>query len=272
MSYFKKFTDFAAGVAAFVTSVFLLRRYMSFEPDVDLLEEQGKLSQFLADSSIDADIHIQLIIFIAIAILAGIIFKKLPYIPLALSLIPAIYVSFMFNDNIIYEQVLLFFVATALLVIGNLVECIFRDKEDGKHRLFLASKVVSFLCSATCFIFYYLLNNPPAEKDFSDLNSFEQEIFFHTTQSDSDSLLVLAILFLVVFVIGLVLYNVYIVDAILSVLPLGYSLYVLFWEKLTVSPIIFVFLSGICFITNVMLAVFENNLSRKEQLKRQSST
>ncbi len=265
MSYFKKFTDFAAGVAVFVASLFLIRRYMSFYPDESILEEQSKLQQFLADKSVDATMHLYLIFFLVLAIAIGIIFRKFPYVPLAFSIIPAIYVCFMFTANIIYEQIVLFFAAAALLIIGNLVECIYRDREDGRHRMFVATKIISAISAITCFYIGYLSQNPPVDKEFSDLNSFQKEIFFHNTETDATSLYVLGAMFAAVFIIGLILYNVYFVDAIVSLVPLGYSLYALFWEKLTIAPIIFVALAATCFIANVMLMILENNLSKKEQ-------
>ncbi len=267
MSYFKKFTDFAAGVAAFVAGLFLIREYMSFSEDELLLEEKSKLVQFIEYPGIDIKMYLYLIFFIALAITLGIIFKKLPYVGLLFAFPPFVLCFFMFGDSCFYEQSALYLTASILLVTGNLVECIWRDKDDGGHRLFVSSKICSAVGALTCVIIYLLAKNPPdkANKPFDTLNAFEREIYYITSTDELKYLLILAATFAAVLIIGLILYNVYFADALLSLLPLGFALYITIWEKLTIAPLVFVALAAVCTASNIMLALFENNLSRKEQ-------
>ncbi len=269
MSYFKKFTDFSAGVAAFAAVLLLIRRYMMFDADELLLDEQSKLMQFMENPSTDVTMYLHLLFFFGVALAAGIIFRRLPYICLLFSLPSVIYITFMFSESMLYEQAALFLAAAALMVVGNLAECAWRDKEDGRHRLFVASKIASGAGAAACMLVFFLAQNSPDEsvKPFVDMNSIEREIFHYTSPDDPKQLLILAGLFIGVLVIGLLLYNVYFTDAILSLIPLVYSLYLLLWEKLSIMPLAFVALAAVCAAANLMLAVFENNLSRKEQNK-----
>ncbi len=267
MSYFKKFTDFFLGIAAFVATLFLIRKYMSFEPDELLLEEQSKLSQFIEYRGTDVTMYLHMLFFFALALAAAIILRRLPYICLIFNLPPIIYASFMFGEEILYEQTALFLIASALPVIGNLAECAWRDREDGHHRLFLASKISSALGALTCFAFYWLAKNPPDKETLpiSDMNTFEKAVYAHTNPSDVGEIAIIACLFIGVFVIGLILYNVYFVDALLSLVPLVYCFYSVLSGKLMLAPLVFVALSLVCATANIMLAVCENNLSRKEQ-------
>ena len=265
MSYFKKFTDLCGGVAAFVAALFLIRKYMDFYPDEALLEEQSKLMQFMASKTTDVVMHVHLIFFFALAVIIGIIFRRLPYVCLGASLPAAVYSVFMFGEEILYEQAALYLAVSALLVFGNLAECIWRDREDGRHRLFAASKVASALSAVVCFLISHLAKNPPEASEFSELNSFEREIYYHTKPEDPDTIMLLGWMFVIIFVVGIILYNVYFVDAILSLIPFGYSLYLFFWEELLICPLVFVALAAILAITNIFMAIFENNLSRKEQ-------
>ena len=69
----------------------------------------------------------------------------------------------------------LFLVVAALHVIGNLAECIFRDKEDGGHRLFIASKISLVMGALVCFYMTMRLNEDiPLTTD--GLNAFEKNM------------------------------------------------------------------------------------------------
>ena len=72
--------------------------------------------------------------------------------------------------------------------------------------------------------------------------------------------------YFIIFVISTLLYNVYFIDATLTIVPLGYLIYMLYGEFLTFQPAVFTVLALVCLMTNIALCVCENNLSRKEQL------
>ena len=109
MSYFKKFTDFCAGVAAFVAAVFFIRKYMVFEPEeppttlpgvstdeigetLEAVTEKfpGKLEQFLTpDAYNDYSLLLPLIFLLLLSAILGRVFARLPYVCFAISLLPA---------------------------------------------------------------------------------------------------------------------------------------------------------------------------------------
>lgn len=265
MSYFKKFTDFCAGIAAFVAALFVIRHYMQFKPPITGEEAPSKLSQFLKNSA-DADYNmiISLVLILALSVAISIIFRKLPYVCFTFSIIPAVYIGFMFEADVLKEQEPLFLVAAALHVIGNLVECIFRDKEDGGHRLFIASKL-SFVMGALCCFYISSLLKAPKAQQLDNLNTFENKLFFHKEIIDAEIISTLGWMMLIFAVIGILLYNVYFIDAILSLVSLGYVFGNVLFENLTFLPFFFLCLTAIAATSNILLAFFENNLSKKEQ-------
>ena len=265
MSYFKKFTDFCAGIAAFVAALFLLRHYMEFSPPNTEADAPSKFSQFLTDSATaDYKMIISLVLLLTLSVVISIVFRKLPYVGFAFSIIPAAYIGFMFESNILYEQELLFLAASALHVIGNLVECIWRDKEDGSHRLFIASKL-SFVIGALCCFYMVLKLSGDKPMLTKDTNTFENKLFYHNEPADINLILALGIMMAVFAVICILLYNVYFIDAILSLVSLGYVLVTFTFGKLTFLPFFFLCLTAIAALSNILLAFFENNLSKKEQ-------
>lgn len=264
MSYFKKFTDFCAGVAAFVAALFVLRQYMMFTPPDTEEDAASKLSQFIGVSTTDYLMVISMIALLIVSVIIGIIFRKLPYVCLIFSIVPAVYICFMFESNILYEQKALFLLTAALHVIGNIAECIFRDKDDGGHRMFIASKLSYLMGALICF---YMVKQLTQEKPktLEGLNTFEKRVFSYNGEFDIDIISTLGWMLLIFLVISVLLYNVYFIDAILSLISLGYVIVNVTLEKLTFLPLVFLCIAVICTTSNILLAVFENNLSKKEQ-------
>ena len=264
MSYFKKFTDFCAGVAAFIAALFVLRSYMEFSPTNTEEDAPSKFAQFLSDSADDHKMVISLVLLLALSVLISIVLRKLPYVCFAFSIIPAAYIGFMFEADILYEQELLFLVAAALHMIGNLTECILLDKNDGGHRLFIASKLSLVIGALCCFYMTGKLTGEkvPLEKSSS---TFESKVFLHEEPLDVTVISVLGWMMIVIAIICILLYNVYFIDAILSLVPLGYAIISFSFERLTFLPFFFVCLTATVALSNIMLAFFENNLSKSEQ-------
>jgi len=267
MSYFKKFTDFCAGVAAFVAALLFLRHYMDFDVPNTEPDAPGKLSQFLESSgTTDYSMILWLIVILFASVAVGIIFRKFPYVCLAFSIFPTLLVAFMFEQDLLYEQESIFLALTALHVIGNLVECAILDKEDGKHRLFLASKISAALGAVICLFISWQIKKPKPEST-EGFNTLQKQIFVFAKDEDTAAISILAYMLLGIFIIGLLLYNVYFVDALLSLIPFGYALFNLTFTKISFAPYVFLCIAAICLISNIMLATLENNLSRKEQVK-----
>jgi drug/metabolite transporter (DMT)-like permease len=51
-------------------------------------------------------------------------------------------------------------------------------------------------------------------------------------------------MYLIIFIIGVLLYNVYFIDTVLTAIPLGYLIYMLYGEFLTFQPAVFAVLAG----------------------------
>ena len=297
MSLFKKFTDFCAGIAAFVGGLFLLQKYMAFKPldleryknyltnqskfdnmDIsieEITEAPSKLRQFFDPDIINLDYRVMLILVLTliISVLVGIIFRRLPYVCFFFSLFPTVITVYMFGKSLPVTQIGLFFAAAALHVAGNVVEAIVRDREDGRHRLFVTAKISMLFPAALCLFFTQIVKKVEAIPDEAineKLPIFRDIKIELAEPANIEILKKLGWGFIIIFVICLLLYNVYFVDVTLSAIPLVYSIYVFYASKLTFLPFVFFTLALICFLTNLALCVFENNLSHKEQMKQKA--
>lgn len=294
MSLFKKFTDFCAGIAAFVAGLFLLQKYMVFTPLTDaeyirwLSDEikygketavdetvtaPSKISQFFTPEIIneyDYRLLFILIITLVISILIGRIFKRLPYVCFFFSIIPAVEITYLFTQQRLYTQIGLFLICGMLHVAGNVVECILRDKEDGRHRLWVSSRIAILFPIAFCLLCTKIADRIPLEEIGKKLPIFSELAFKLTKPENMEIVTKIGWIYFMIFIVTTLLYNVYFVDAILTAIPVGYTVYLLYSEILTFNPAIFVLLAVICFATQLSLCVCENNLSRKEQMKERA--
>lgn len=292
MSLFKKFTDFCAGIAAFVGGLFLLQKYMVFNPLTDeeyinwmtyeikysnetlsepITEAPSKIKQFFTPdliSDFDYRLLAILVITLALSVLIGIIFRKLPYVCFFFSLFPAVEITYLFTKNNLYTQVGLFLIFGALHVAGNLFECLIRDREDGKHRLWVCAKISTLFPAAFCLLCTKATDFVPVTDDINKKIPIFKELAFKLTKPENMEIVTkIGWIYLIIFVITVLLYNVYFIDLILSAVPLVYTIHLLYSENLSFNPALFTVLAAICFITTMVLCVCENNLSRKEQLK-----
>ena len=291
MSLFKKFTDFCAGIAAFVGGLFLLQKYMVFQPLDDkeyiewlsyelkysnetmsetVTEAPSKLTQFFTPELInefDYRLLFILVVTLVLSVLIGRIFKKLPYVCFFFSLIPAVEITYLFTKKLLYTQVGLFLLLGALHVAGNLVECLLRDREDGRHRLWICAKISSLFPAAFCLLCTKVADKVPID-GVNDRIPIFKELAFKMTKPDNMEIVTrIGWIYLIIFAISLVLYNVYFIDTILTAIPLVYTIHMLYSENLSFNPALFTVLAAICFMTHLTLCVGENNLSRKEQAR-----
>ena len=297
MTLFKKFTDFCAGIAAFVGGLFLLQKYMVFQPledeeyrswlYYDLKYYNESLSEstletigdVVAPSKIDQFFNPKLIndfdyrplcilvITLIISVLIGRIFKKLPYVCFLVSLIPALEIAYIFSKELLYTQIGLFIILGALHVAGNLVECVIRDKEDGRHRLWVCAKISALFPAVFCLFCTKIAEKIPVEGIHDKIPIYKELAFKLTKPENIEIVTKIGWMFFIIFIITVLLYNVYFIDTILSVIPLVYTIHLLYSENLKFNPVLFALLAAVCFMTHILLCVFENNLSRKEQLR-----
>lgn len=273
MSYFKKFTDACAAVAAAAASLFFIRKYMEFTPKVsdDPQNDPSKLEQFLEPSATaDYSMLLPLIIILLISLIVGRIFKRLPYLCFIVSVLPFAHIVYMFKLDRLYEQEALFLVMGALHVVGNLAECLLRDREDGRHRMAIAARLFSGASALFC---YYVIKlnqkGPPADTTDIKFNQFEIDVLYRLKEEEIAIITKLGWMFLVLFIVSIILYNVYFIDALLAIPPFVYCIYCVFSETLGRMSLLFFAITIICLVAHLLLTVFENNLSRKEQKKQQ---
>ena len=291
MSLFKKFTDFCAGIAAFVGGLFLLQKYMAFEPleleeylewlkyqvkytdmvvTEEITEAPSKLSQFFTPEHIngyDYRILAILVLSLIFSVLIGRIFKKLPHLCFFVSLIPIVITTHAFTQKLLFVQIGLFFAVCALHTAGNVAECIFKDKEDGRHRLWICAKISLLFPAALCLFCTKIAEKIPTENINEKLDIFGELAFKMIKPENMQAITKIGWMYLIIFAISVLLYNVYFIDTVLTTIPLGYLIYLLHGEFLTFEPAVFTVLAGVCFMTHIALVTCENNLSRKEQLK-----
>ena len=267
MGYFKKITDICAGAAAFLCAIFFLRKYMAFEPEIGE-KLPSKLEQFLKpDESADYSMLIPLIVILILSIAVGIVFRRFPYLCFGFSLLPASHVALMLHKGVLYNEVALVIILVALHVLGNLVECLARDNEDGGHRLSIAAKISSAFGGALCFYAIWLSKGdvPKDPKEIEALTVLENEMLFVAKPLDIEILSDLFWMFAILLAVSLILYNVYFIDAVLALVPAIYAIHANASGNLGTATYLFVAAALICSATHLILAVFENNLSKKEQ-------
>ena len=295
MSLFKKLTDFCTGIAAFVGSLFLLQKYMLFEPldtqeyiewlSYEIKYSDGKLSPSMLDGITEAPSKLSqfftpklaneydyrllaiLIVTLAISILVGLIFKKLPYVSFFFSLIPAVEITYLFTKERLYTQIGLFLIAGALHVAGSIFECIIRDKEDGRHRLWVCAKISLLFPAAFCLLCTKLTDVISIEGIDDKLPIFKDIAFKMTNPNNMEIVTKIGWMYVIIFAVAMVFYNVYFIDTILTAIPLIYTIHMLYSENLSFNPALFTVLAAICFMTHIALCTCESNLSRKEQME-----
>ena len=264
MSLFKKLTDFFSGIAAFVGGLFLLQKYMTFQPlnDKEYIEwlsteikySEGRLPSSLLDEITEAPSKLNqfftpelineydyrllaiLIVTLLASVLVGIIFKRLPYVCFLFSLIPAIEITYLFTKERLYTQIGLFLLAGALHVAGNIYECIVRDKDDGRHRLWICAKISLLFPAAFCLLCTKIADKIPHDNINDRIDIFKELAFKMTKPENMEIVTKLGWIFLIIFIIATIFYNVYFIDAILSAIPLVYTIHLLYSGNLSFNP------------------------------------
>ena len=295
MSLFKKFTDFCGGVAAFMGGLFIIQKYMAFKPKTDeqyidwitdntdyasdyvesVTEAPGKLSQFLTPNLIGTSAKpldyrpiVILTILLVVSVLVSRILHKFPYVGFTVSLFPAAVATYLFCKGTLFNQPSLFVMLALVHVFGNAVDCIIRDRQDGRHRLWLCAKVSMLLPSVLCLVFAILSHIFPyffSEETVHLKLSIFGELTNNVTDKVFEIFITAGVMYLVILLISSLLFNVYFIDAILSIVPLAYLTYQLYNIEFSVFVPVLLILAIICFITNLLLCIFENNLTQKEQ-------
>lgn len=235
MGYLKKFTDVGAGIAAAHGAVYLIREFMMFKPE-DVESSSEKLKLFLSvESKRDYRSLMFLVAVLFLSALAGLILRKLYPVPMVTSLVSFTFVMYLFEESKLYDRPMLFVLLGALHVIGNYADALQRDRRDGKHRARLLANLTHLY--AIFFCAYILIREKKiAEIPTTEMKPFDVDIYLAVRMEEPLSLfLVLAAICVGCILISLLLKDLYFIDAILSLIPLGCTLFWWYTEKVSVG-------------------------------------
>lgn len=260
MNYFKRFTDFCAGLAAFDAIIFLLGKYMSFKPAEKPEGLKETLKLFFDEKSQDsARAYLILITLLLLSVVAGRIFERLPYISFAVSLLPLMQICIMISESDLESRPAFILILGIIHSLGNVLHAFILDRKDGRRRALTCVNI--FGISLACL---GLLVKKWAEKfldmtkqERRELPPIEREFSLAVRNGDHEIIYKLAILFAVTVLLSIILRDIYFVDAIASALPLGYTLYLFSTEKLILFPELIFILALSYFLCRLLVLFIE---------------
>ena len=275
MSYFKKFCDLIGGVGAFFATIFLLGRYMEYNP----ADIENKLKIFF--SSENAKEYRQYVVFIALIVLALIvdrIFARLPLVALGVSALPLCQVMGMFWGNRIYSNEIFYIFVSFTLVAGSIYEVYAYDKNRGKKHLEISSAIVGgmgMLASVASAIFSKKAIDFSArflESELTEKESLLEErlllvgikLIGNVPEEEFRTLVILAVMLAVSVALSFALRKLPVLTAATSAVPLVYALVSLHAEKLVTSPMLVLVLTTVYFFCCVTVAA-------KERIKKEKT-
>ena len=121
---------------------------------------------------------------------------------------------------------MLFVVLATLHMVGCLLECIRRDREDRGRRTALAVDLLGLAAAGFCGYILYL-SRDIANVDFTHISIIEKTLYSAVVyfEADLSFFKYIAIALCVAVVLRLILRDLYYVDALLSLVPLGICIY-----------------------------------------------
>ncbi len=255
MSYFKKFTALCSGFAAFMTAIYMFRRFMMLDKSE---EEQGLLERiklFVSkEEAYGMYLMLVLLIMLCICVGAGVIFKKLPYLTPIFALPPLLLTLDMIKEGYIEDYPILQLLLTALGFIGCIYECVYMDRADGRHR---AAWCADIICIGFSVFLIYLYRKSQAlslleAEARAEVNKFDGEILAGASEMNMGILLVFAALYLLLTVVSFILKDVYFIDACLTVAPTAVLAYLWSAEMLTFHQELTVSFAVACLVSRLI--------------------
>lgn len=285
MSYFKKFTDLLAGIATFITSVFLISRYMEYTPpnpeDVidEGLEVKSKLENFLfVQMSTEYRQYIILIALLVLSLVVSRFLKKYPAVSFCISALPLCQVMNMFRNQLIYEYGGLILVLCVLHVVGTFYDAVYLDKTDNKKRTFVAVTLWGVISGAACFVarklcFFaddyraqYLAGELLEDETKLDrtLKVFGFRVLTAGPDDEEKVIMTIMVLLLVSVVVSVILRGVYFIDVIAAAIPFVYGIYCWHARKLVCAPMLVLIPLAIYFFARVGLFITGAGIKTRE--------
>lgn len=224
MSYFKKFTNFCAGFAAFSALAYVFCKFMEYMPrdaQNELLGKKQKLKLFFDTNAAEENYRLYLLLVAALlfSLAISMLLKKLPALSFTVTLLPLSLIVTMYADGRIAEYPMLYLLLAGLHTVGSLYECIRRDRETGSHKAHLAVNLATLLGAfGALFVWrsaeeFFPVPNP-------NYNYLEEKIHHSTLLKEDPSILwKIAILLLVTVLISVLLREIYFLDAAIALIP-----------------------------------------------------
>ncbi len=254
MSYLKKFSDLVGGIGAFFGAVFVLGKYMEYDP-ANVEEGNSKLRWFFSSNN-DSEYrqYLVLIGLMVLAIALGLIFKKYPVISLVASVLPLCQAMSMLYRTLFYDFAYFYVAVCAVMFCGSLYDAAAADKNDGRHRTSLGATLIGALgVIFSCLSIYasstvarlneISLGNGLSEAETKlagDLKPFGILVLSDVPEKEKAALIFFAAALAVCVIIHLILRRVYFIDAILAFVPFIWSVSALHAEKLATLPMLVV--------------------------------
>lgn len=271
MSYFKRFTDFCGGFVAFAAALHLIGEYMTFKLPEDELTA-GKLKVFLdVERAEGYRGYVIMAALFVLSVIIGRIFERLPYVTLAVSLLPLYQTVNLFAGGKIEKFPILYLLLAILHTAGSIIHALVLDKADGKRRGFICAGVLGAMMSAGGVWVWrkagelLVYEDPLAVEGLS-----KTEIQIAVAAQDGAHTLVLniALMIAVSTLVSLILRDIYFIDAILSVVPLVYAVNkVLLHKQIVIFEELTLILCTLYFVTRVALVAFEPMRATKKLVR-----
>ncbi len=239
MSYFKKFTNFCAGFAAFSALAYVFFKFMEYTPRDkadELLGIKQKLKLFFDATAVEEDYRLYLLLVgsLLFSVAIACLLKKLPAISFAASLLPLSLIATMIADGKIAEHPMLYLLLATLHTAGTLYECIRYDRENGTHKAHLAVNLSSTLAAlGTLFLWrsakdFFPVPNP----HYSYLEQKIHDSFL--LKEDPSILWKIALLLLVTVLLSLLFRDIYFLDAAIALIPAAWMIPKYFAEEIPI--------------------------------------
>ena len=261
MSYFKRFTDFCGGFVAFAAILHLISEYMTFKLAEDETSS-GKLRMFFdAERPEGYRGYVIMVALFVLSVLIGRIFERLPYVTLAVSLLPLYQTADLFFGGKFERFSTLYLLLAILHTVGSIVHALVLDGADGKRRGFVSALVLGTAISAGGAWVWRkagelaVYEDPMTEEG---LDALEVKLAVAAQAGAHEIILDIALMIALCVIISLVLRDIYFIDAILAIVPLMYAIKkVLISGQLEIFRGLTLILCTLYFVTRVALVAFE---------------
>ncbi len=220
MRYFKKFGDFCTGFTCFIIIIYLFRSFMQLESKIEDTGLLDNLRDFFSPLTAYGNILAAvLVIMLIISVAASVIFKRIPFI-CPLFLLPPLLLSVdMVRSSYLTDYPMLCVLLLGIAFISAVFECIRLDAIDKKRRTCICGALTSLFFAAYLWWLYdkarALLESDTGET----VAPFDFEVLFGAKNMNIKILAILALVYAALAIVGLILRDIYFIDALLVIAP-----------------------------------------------------